>query len=177
MTSNEETERSEFAKRLREYGWAALEEVWVTKLGKHYRADVIARHPEYDELGWFLFELKVPGGGFKDIATRVHKQIVYRYMGSRINDFRCPGLREAPSVFVYRMPYSESYIWTREGWETVRFFNRYGIGLLLSDGEEVVFHPDRPSWAGLHLDPRKNGRYFDLPRLKKYLEARTLGLE
>jgi len=178
LNINEECERIMFAEELRDYGWFVLEEVWVVKMGTYYRADIVASHPEYDKLGWFLFELKVPKGGFRDIVTKAHKQIVYRYVGSRINDFRYPNLRESPSVFIYRIPCSQKSSWIdREWWTTIRFFNRYGIGLLFSDKKEVIFHPNNPSWARLHLDPQKNEKYLDLYRLKKYLEARIVGLE
>jgi hypothetical protein len=169
---NEKAEREAFVEKLEGLGWDVLEEVWVIKTGSHFRADVIGFHSAYSELGYFLFELKTPTGGFKDAVTKAHKQIVYRYIGSQINDYRWPTVKDSPSVFIYKYPRNLDFF---RDWAVIRFFNRYGIGLLASNCEHVVFHPDG-AWAKLHMDPRKNV-YLDIPRLKKYLEARTFGPE
>lgn len=174
----EEKLRNSFAEKLRNYGWDVLEEVWLTRLGTHYRADIVARHFDYDKLEWFLFELKKPIGDFGEFATKTHKQIVYRYIGSRINDFRYPSINDIPKVYVYQLPYSKEKGWFGESWGTlVRFFNRYGIGLLFLDETQIIFNPNNPHWSRLHLNPEENSDWFELTRLKNYLEARTFGLK
>jgi hypothetical protein len=168
---NEKAEREAFADELEDCGWDVLEEAWVVKAGNFYRADIIGIHPLYSELGYFLFELKTPAGGFKDAVTKTHKQIVYRYIGSQINDYRWPTVKDSPSVFVYKYPENLNCF---HDWAVLHFFNRYGIGLLAPDHDYVIF--GQGHWSELHLNPKENS-YLDIPRLKKYLEARTFGPE
>lgn len=155
--------------------WVVLEEVPIEKDGLRGRADLVASHPEYKDLGWFLFEIKKDDLGFAEAFTKAHKQIV-RYVGVKFADHRLAGAR--PTVFVYCFP-SPGTRWldTGEAFIVLRFFNRYGIGLLPWPFDSIIFNPNMNSKLDLHLDPRKNSQWFDVLQLKKYLEARTFGPE
>jgi len=172
---SEDDLRIALTEKLRDFGWIVYEEVWVKHIGTRYRADILAHHPEYDNLGWVLFELKRYGGSFATAITKTHKQIVYRYIGAYIDDLRYPLVKDTPKTYVYSSPYSK---WDGNvSWVILRFFNRYGIGILPKDSNQIIFHPDNPHWARVHLNPKENSSWADSFRLQNYLEARVFGLK
>lgn len=159
--------------KLLSFGWEVYNEVWVRKDRKQFRVDILGFHKKFRPLGWFIFELKTDDDSYKNI-TEAHKQIVQKYIGSKVYDFKRPNLEGIkPSCFVYCPPQEEEEnYYYKNNFSTIRFFNRYGIGLLNHD-DTIIFHPNHSSKYKINLDPSKNSQYFDIEKLSKYLEKRT----
>jgi len=178
MVHNRLTEknvRSSLAKKLRGYGWHALEEVWVKNIAE-YRADIIAYHQKYAELGWFLFEVKKRGSTVNELI-KAHKQIVFRYLGASIHDYRYPELNGImPLCYVFHSPVSSKTNWNPNDFSLIlHFFNRYGIGILPSDRDFIFFEPSAVNWSRVYIDPPKS-KWLNILRLKEYLDAQVFGV-